>query len=664
MTFAQLKTAVKDHCNLTSTEADTRVGKSLNRHYRRITSSLGLDVTRFVTRTETTTNGVQTVTFPEIEKIDRIFDTTDSTAIRLLQEISIHTQRATQPSDGEPTTWAFQNTDADSVVVRLDTVPQTTYTLQADGTTTLSDLTASDEPIFPESYHDILSWFVIAEELLKKEKPQLAAIYEQKAESLLSDLRFYLNDSATRVTRQGGSSISTLTGGGGSGGAGTTGTTSYTQSALLTFDRGAGVAPFAVLQATAAVVTNLDADKLDGQHGSYYLDRANHTGTMAGTSVSFTTADRLLGRDGASTAEISVTGGIEFSGSDSIRTTAFTGDVTKTAGGTAQTIANDAVTYAKMQNVSAASRVLGRGSASGAGDPEEITPGVGLEMATTTLNVTVGSVCEGRLTLTTGTPVTTSDVTGAGTLYYTPYTGNRVALYSGSAWALYTFAERSLALTLTSGVNYDVFLWNNSGTITLETTAWTNDTTRTTALVYQDGVLVKSGSTTRRYLGTIRASGSNTTEDSYAKRFVWNYRNRVARPVKVLETTNSWNYTTATWRQANAAAANQIAVVAGQAEDALLLTVGAEALQTGGSVIRVAIGEDSTSTPSTSAIGRAFATGASSQFGPTATGIFLPAVGYHYYAWLEWSTAAGTTTWYGDNGGTDTQSGIVGVWRA
>ena len=35
-------------------------------------------------------------------------------------------------------------------------------------------------------------------------------------------------------------------------------------------------------------------------------------------------------------------------------------------------IDDDAVTYAKIQNVSAASKLLGRGSASGAGDVEEI----------------------------------------------------------------------------------------------------------------------------------------------------------------------------------------------------------------------------------------------------------------------------------------------------
>lgn len=69
---------------------------------------------------------------------------------------------------------------------------------------------------------------------------------------------------------------------------------------------------------------------------------------------------------------------------------AFTGDVTRPADSNAQTIANDAVTYAKMQNISAASKLLGRGSAGGAGDTEEITIGSGLTMTATTLSADGG----------------------------------------------------------------------------------------------------------------------------------------------------------------------------------------------------------------------------------------------------------------------------------
>lgn len=255
----------------------------MNAAYRRVTTSLGLDAARFVTRSATTTNGQQYVTFTEIEKIDRVLDTTTSTAIRLLPEVSIHTQRSTQPGAGQPGSWAFRNADADSVVILLDTVPQTSYSLQADGWTTLSDLSGSDEPVFPESFHDILVWNVVSEELLKKEKDKLAFTYQQKADRLLSDLRFHLANSPTQVTRQGGSTLGTSTGSGGSGG-GNSGGTSYTQSGLLTFDRGSGLAPFAVAQTNAAKVDNLDADKLDGLNSTAFGLVANPLSQFAATT--------------------------------------------------------------------------------------------------------------------------------------------------------------------------------------------------------------------------------------------------------------------------------------------------------------------------------------------------------------------------------------------
>jgi hypothetical protein len=68
---------------------------------------------------------------------------------------------------------------------------------------------------------------------------------------------------------------------------------------------------------------------------------------------------------------------------------ALTGDVTASADSNATTIANNAVTYAKMQDVSAASRLIGRGASSGSGDPEEMTVGSSLSISGTVLSLNV-----------------------------------------------------------------------------------------------------------------------------------------------------------------------------------------------------------------------------------------------------------------------------------
>jgi hypothetical protein len=278
---------------------------------------------------------------------------------------------------------------------------------------------------------------------------------------------------------------------------------------------------------------------------------------------------------------------------------------------------------------------------------------------------------DGRLTLTSGTPVTTADVTAATTLYWTPYAGNQVALYDGSAWAMYTFTERSIAVPATTSQMYDVFVYNNAGAITLELTAWTNDTTRATALTKQDGVYVKTGALTRRYLGSFRTTTvSGQTEDSAAKRFVSNYYNRVVRPLAVFDSTDSWVYQSSTWRQARASTANQVAVVVGVAEDAIALSLQAHTGNSAvGPVANAAIGADSITTPAGISVGGLIsysnADVATYMIRLYAHVSLIPAAGYHYYAWLEASSNVGVQTFYGDVGApTLMQSGMLGNFKA
>lgn len=90
--------------------------------------------------------------------------------------------------------------------------------------------------------------------------------------------------------------------------------------------------------------------------GDVTASAGSNATTITSDAVTFAkmqniTTDRLLGRDTASTGdveELSVGGGIEFTGSGGIQTSAFTGDVTKSAGGTALTIGAGKVTNAML----------------------------------------------------------------------------------------------------------------------------------------------------------------------------------------------------------------------------------------------------------------------------------------------------------------------------
>lgn len=165
-------------------------------------------------------------------------------------------------------------------------------------------------------------------------------------------------------------------------------------------------------------------------------------------------------------------------------------------------------------------------------------------------------ICQGRLTTESGVPISTTDRTGtnASVIYFTPLDGNKVSLYSGSEWVEHSFTERSLALSgLTTDAVYDIFLYDNSGTLTLElSTAWTNNTTRATDLVLQDGILVKSGETTRRYLGTFKAVNATQTKDTEVSRWLANYYNVVQRLMRSEASNGSYSYGSTTTRQINA----------------------------------------------------------------------------------------------------------------
>lgn len=123
--------------------------------------------------------------------------------------------------------------------------------------------------------------------------------------------------------------------------------------------------PHAAMHASGAA-DQLDVDDLGGfPGGTTNFLRAD--GTFA--------APPAGGTPPTGTGFRHITGGVEDAASKFVETA----DVTDAQ-----------ITYAKIQDVSAISKLLGRGSAAGAGDVQEITLGTNLSMAGTTLNAAGG----------------------------------------------------------------------------------------------------------------------------------------------------------------------------------------------------------------------------------------------------------------------------------
>jgi len=298
---------------------------------------------------------------------------------------------------------------------------------------------------------------------------------------------------------------------------------------------------------------------------------------------------------------------------------------------------------------------------------------------------TVVVMPQGRLTLTTGVAVTGSDVSGATTIYYTPVTGRFVPIYNGTDFVstdtggelsqTTADATKSPAAVGASSV-YDLFVWNDSGTIRCTRgPAWSSDTSRgsgagTSEVTQVEGIWLNANSVTNgpaaqrgTLVGSVRSNSSSQLVDSLAFRWVSNIYNAVMRPMKVIESTSTWNYTTATFRQANANAANQLDLLQSLAGGLMKATVSTTYKNTTASQFGVlgidvdtlnttTIVDNITLVPTVSVTGElvgvsAFYTG-------------YPGLGRHVAIWKEYSSAAGTGTFYGDGGGAVIQGGIFG----
>jgi hypothetical protein len=273
--------------------------------------------------------------------------------------------------------------------------------------------------------------------------------------------------------------------------------------------------------------------------------------------------------------------------------------------------------------------------------------------------------CDGRLTLTTGDPVPYADVVSSSNLRFTPYMGNRIAISDGTRPLMYEFSEVTLALSgMTADLMHDVFIYDNAGTLTLEWVAWTNNTTRATALADHFGNKYKTGSLNKRYLGSFYSISTTQTADSAVRRVLCNLYNQVPRPVYIADLTNSFTATASgayeKWNGTNTARVQFIDI--GVDPHAIVdFVFTASGSNSAGAGIGVGIGLDSETV--NSARGRSTGTSTNADTLIANMRMMVSSAGFHYAQMLQFGSASGTTTFFGDANTTFIESAMEGfIW--
>lgn len=352
----------------------------------------------------------------------------------------------------------------------------------------------------------------------------------------------------------------------------------FTITALRFASDEATLAPFTV--ASSALVTNLNADLLDSQEGSYYLTRSNHTGTLAldqgGTGATTAAGARtalglVIGTDvQAYDAQLGDFAGLTFAkgdvftyngtnvvklavGTDGqvLKANSATSSGLEWGTGSSTTTYDDGASGLTIQNTSDATKQV-QFDLSGIGTGDTITLGLNDQ----------GLVDDGAWTIAleeylpfsfTGSPEDTMGISGQGCrmgLSTGPYaTGSTssIVLYAthspwvampdgiGGIWRLYYNDQPSMSVAAYADGVYDIFITASGGGVGLHSTAWTNDTTRATGLEDSDSdpitsrnqtdYIVESGDEDDVYIATIKVESGTVTND-VGKRHIWNMFNR------------------------------------------------------------------------------------------------------------------------------------------
>lgn len=191
MTFQDIQNDVADRLNLTSSQALARIGREINQRYKWVASAIGLHSTARVIALANTVVGDRHVIFPAVAKIYSVFNPSPTPPVRL-NELHFDLLRNKSQGSDPPIEYAVQTMGATTVTIFLGCTPATVYPLQADAEATLPTLTGDAVPSFSEDYHDLLVSGVMANELEKMEKQELAKLQEGRFDRRLDELRLFL----------------------------------------------------------------------------------------------------------------------------------------------------------------------------------------------------------------------------------------------------------------------------------------------------------------------------------------------------------------------------------------------------------------------------------------------------------------------------------------
>lgn len=207
MTKAEIVTEIMNRLNLTSSTATARIGTLFNRYYLRVTTAIGMAQ---ITRREFDVEGLTTIASAEVEfalmeKITRVFFINDNGEKTFLEEVSIDELRDEDiPSGDMPSRYAGKSVGSESVTIYLDQIAETEYSLFADGYIKGSLLDDDEEPVFPESFHDVMVEGPLVDEYKKLKDGENAKASKLEYEQRLSDLKHWAGKSAYLRWRQGG----------------------------------------------------------------------------------------------------------------------------------------------------------------------------------------------------------------------------------------------------------------------------------------------------------------------------------------------------------------------------------------------------------------------------------------------------------------------------